>query len=459
MLTDPLSGPASQSADSLMVAGAPAELSAVHGGPPTSPVPGVHVLAAAVGANAEASALWEPLPRKTNDAASITTNGKTPRVNQTLLMEKPPSRLEMRGKRWSGNLRIDLHAPPISQRKAPSAFPPKQFASQYHTAVLYCQGVGKEITLKIFSSYACEDVRAPLSRVTPIALVSPASATGVVSIRVKFAVFGLICLGSALVGLGLSFIAFNPTVLPFVSDKIDRPSIDDISSDSVTYQAQDGVRIAAGWFFPPGETKPPAVILLHEENGSRSQWNDLIPILVKHKYAVLAPDLRGFGESNKIVRDGQEEPYQLTNRQDALQDVDAALRWLKDRGDVDMERIAIVGARFGGDLAYVSSGAFPTVKTAVAITPSGYHDTDALFTSIRDFAAHDVCFLAGNRGLYQNAVTLAIRTQYAGARRFVDHPELDGLALLQIDDPIKHILGWLKDRLAGGRSDEFCTAK
>ncbi len=274
----------------------------------------------------------------------------------------------------------------------------------------------------------------------------------------KFAVLGLICVSSLLVGLALSAIAFDPTLLPFISDDLGRPSINEVSSESVSYQAQDGVRVAASWFFPPGETKPPAVILLHEENGSRAQWNDLIPILVKHKYAVLAPDLRGFGESNKIIRDGREEPYQLTNRQDALQDVDAALRWLKDRGEVDMERIGIVGARLGADLAYVSTGAFPAVKTAVAITPSGYHDNDPLLTSIKDFAAHNVCFMAGNRGLWQNAVTLAIRTQSAGGRRFVDHPELDGVALLQIDDPIKHILGWLNDLLLGPGYSDFCAA-
>src|SRR5207249_9079845 len=189
-------------------------------------------------------------------------------------------------------------------------------------------------------------------------MVSPTSGGSVVSIRMKFAVLGLICVSSLLVGLALAFIAFNQTVLPFISDKLDRPSINEVTSESVSYQAQDGVRIGASWFFPPGETKPPAVILLHEENGSRAQWNDLIPILVENKYAVLAPDLRGFGESNKIVRDGQEEPYQLTNRLDAIQDVGAAMQWLKERGDVDTGHIAIIGARLGGDLAYVSSGVY-----------------------------------------------------------------------------------------------------
>ena len=139
-------------------------------------------------------------------------------------------------------------------------------------------------------------------------MVSPTSGGSVVSIRMKFAVLGLICVSSLLVGLGLAFIAFNPTVLPFISDKLDRPSINEVTSESVSYQAQDGVRIGASWFFPPGETKPPAVILLHEENGSRAQWNDLIPILVKHKYAVLAPDGTAARQRSKSRVPGRSRP-------------------------------------------------------------------------------------------------------------------------------------------------------
>jgi len=279
-------------------------------------------------------------------------------------------------------------------------------------------------------------------------MVSPTSGGSVVSIRMKFAVLGLICVSSLLVGLGLAFIAFNPTVLPFISDKLDRPSINEVTSESVNYQAQDGVRIGASWFFPPEETKPPAVILLHEENGSRAQWNDLIPILVKHKYAVLAPDLRGFGESNKIVRDGQEEPYQLTNRQDALLDVDAALRWLKDRGEVDMQRIGIVGARLGADLAYVSVGLFPSLRAGVAITPSPYKADDPLLTTIGDFAAHDVFIMAGGRRQWEEAVSLGIRISFPKGRRYLETPDLDGVALQANDDMIKDVLDFFKMRVA-----------
>ena len=226
--------------------------------------------------------------------------------------------------------------------------------------------------------------------------------------------------------------------LPFCGDQIDRRPIEDVSSDSVTYQAEDGVHISASWFLPDGVANPPVVILLHERGGSRQQWNELIPTLVDKDYAVLAPDLRGHGKS---------DPYELTNSLDALLDVAAALRWLGSRNDVDQSRIAVIGARFGADLAYVSSGAFPQVRAAIAMTPSVYNAADPLLTAIRGFAAHDVFLMAGGKRQWEEAVTLGVRIRDPGGRRYIDHPDLDGVALLALDDAIRDILDWLQKRL------------
>ncbi len=238
----------------------------------------------------------------------------------------------------------------------------------------------------------------------------------------------------------LSFV----TLLPFCGGGIDRPSIESVSSDSVSYQTADGVRIVAGWFLPPGKANPPVVILLHEENGTRAQWNGLIPILVDNGYAVLAPDLRGFGESNTVVRDGQEQPYEFTNRLEPLLDVDAAIEWLKKQSEIDLGYLAVIGSRLGADLAYVSTGAFPEVRRAVAITPSSFTPDDPLFKILPDFAAHDIFFMAGGRREWEAAASLGIRVQNIGGDRYEDHSDLDGVALLTIDKPVRDILDWLK---------------
>ena len=244
----------------------------------------------------------------------------------------------------------------------------------------------------------------------------------------------------------LSFVS----ILPFCGGGIDRPSIKDLGLGEVTYQADDGVRIVASWAVPEGVATPPVVMLLHERDGTRAQWDEsrLIGILVENGYAVLAPDLRGFGESNIVVRDGREEPYELTNSADTVLDVKAAIDWLKGQSEVDASRIGIVGSRLGADLAYTSTAAFPEVQAAVAISPDAFNpdDLDPLF-AIPDFCAHHVFFMAGSRPAWEAAATLGVRVDHVGGDRYEDRSDLDGVALLTIDQPIKDILTWFETRV------------
>jgi len=185
-----------------------------------------------------------------------------------------------------------------------------------------------------------------------------------------------------------------------------------------------------------------------ERDGTRAQWNDLIPILVKYKYAVLAPDLRSFGESNKIVRDGQEEPYQFGSARDAVLDMDAALRWLQPGDDVDLGRIGIIDSRLGADLAYLSTGGFAAIRAGVCITPDPYTPDDPRYSLIPDFAAHDVFIMAGCQKQWEEAVTLGVRVTCPKGRRYLDTPDLEGVGLLANDDVIRDILEFFKTRFA-----------
>jgi dienelactone hydrolase len=231
---------------------------------------------------------------------------------------------------------------------------------------------------------------------------------------------------------------------------VDRPPISEVSSDSVTYDTEDGVRIAAGWFLPDGVTNPPVVILLHEEGGTRAQWDPLVPILVKEGYAVLVPDLRGHGESTTAIRDGQPQPYQFSGSAiDVMNDLAAAVQWLKGQGGVDASRIGVVGSRQGAMVAYASTAVFPEAKAAVAITPPPYNpdNLDPLYAAIPDYRSHDVFFMAGSRRAWEDAATVGIRVDGVAGDRYEDRSDLDGVALLTIDKPITDIVEWFRQQL------------
>ena len=240
---------------------------------------------------------------------------------------------------------------------------------------------------------------------------------------------------------------------------VKRTPIGQLDRQAVTYQAEDGVRIVASWFLPPDKKRPAVVILLHPLQGNRAQWNPLIPVLVDEGYAVLAPDLRSFGESTVLIRDGKEEPYTLSDPKAMLLDVAAALKWLKGRSDVDQSRIGVIGANVGANIAYVSTGKFPEVKTAIAISPSPYSADDAILGSIPDFAAHDVFLMAGGIGHggkpdpggakeWEEAVSLGIRISgEVKGQPYYGDKALRGVELLARDDVVNDILDWLAKHL------------
>ena len=178
----------------------------------------------------------------------------------------------------------------------------------------------------------------------------------------------------------------------------------------------------------------------------------MIPILVKEGYAVLAPDIRGFGESKTVIRNGQPEPYEFGSPVDAMLDAAAAIEWLKGQDGVDASRIGVVGSRLGAMLAYASTALFPEVKAAVAITAPPYNpnDLDPLYAAIPDFEAHDVFFMAGSLRAWEQAATVGVRVDRIGGDRYEDHSDLDGVALLTIDKPIEDILEWFRTRLLEG---------
>jgi dienelactone hydrolase len=227
----------------------------------------------------------------------------------------------------------------------------------------------------------------------------------------------------------------SPT--PSVSDGVER----------VSYQAADGLRIVADFYAPEGGGPAPAILLLHQFGGSRAQWANLIPDLRQAGYAVLAPDLRSFGESTVILRDGSEESYRLENLDDMLLDVAAAIEYLETGSKVEAGAIGVVGASVGANLAYVASGAFPEVRATVSMSPNASPQGGVLLgRDISGFEPRSVLFMsdeaeAGDaEALAQNVAEPVDVIVYEGGTAH-------GVQLLDNPAVKPDILGWLAANL------------
>jgi pimeloyl-ACP methyl ester carboxylesterase len=175
---------------------------------------------------------------------------------------------------------------------------------------------------------------------------------------------------TAAVALFLAFLAPLPAMAAKAAKKKPRgpeptavPRPED--PNRVTFQASDGVQIAATWRPIPGAPQAPAVLLIHDFSRDRREWDVLSHDFLVHGLATLAVDLRGHGDSTR-KSNGETvhlSPRLLRDPKGLPRDVKAALEWLRERTSA----VGAIGLSTGANLAVLST-ANGWADTAVAVS-------------------------------------------------------------------------------------------
>ena len=136
----------------------------------------------------------------------------------------------------------------------------------------------------------------------------------------------------------------------------------------LTVTTADGIELSVVLAVPESEAPSlPAVVFIHQGGSSKDEWvrTDLFDDVVRQGWIGLAYDIRGHGESSGEV----DFDVFFDDPEQAPRDLRAVIDYLIADERVDADRIAVVGASIGANLACVAAGntEFP-VKTAVAIS-------------------------------------------------------------------------------------------
>ena len=145
---------------------------------------------------------------------------------------------------------------------------------------------------------------------------------------------------------------------------------------------------------PSTVEKLPAVIFCHGSYETGDSTYDVVqnissvgPLFAKHGYIFLGLFRRGVGLSNRegensadlmakaLRENGQEgrNKSQLQQLQtDQLQDMLAGLNFLRNRDEVDNDRIIVAGHSFGGSLALLVAEHEPALKAVIVFSAAGY---------------------------------------------------------------------------------------
>jgi dienelactone hydrolase len=107
----------------------------------------------------------------------------------------------------------------------------------------------------------------------------------------------------------------------------------------------------------------PAVLLAHHGAGNKEKWYNHLPVFVEAGYVVLAVDLRGHGELARYrgSRGGNPENW--------LNDTRLWIEWLRQQAGIDPNRINIIGASLGGDVALNIVAEDPAIVSIAVLSP------------------------------------------------------------------------------------------
>jgi dipeptidyl aminopeptidase/acylaminoacyl peptidase len=127
----------------------------------------------------------------------------------------------------------------------------------------------------------------------------------------------------------------------------------------------------------PGE-KRPAIMVLHGFGSNKMSGNSIGPCTMLNEwgYVTMRFDMRGCGES-----DGE---FGRVIPQEQVEDTSAALSYLQTRGDVDPDRIGVLGSSFGAAVAVYTGGVDKRIGCVISsggwgngqIKFRGQHPTD-----------------------------------------------------------------------------------
>lgn len=112
-------------------------------------------------------------------------------------------------------------------------------------------------------------------------------------------------------------------------------------AEVITIEATDGKRLVAD-FYPAPADNAPSIVLLHQLYTTRASWHDVIPYLHDAGYAVLTPDLRGYGQTGGAI-----------DWRKAQTDTTLWIDWLRAHPQTNDNQLSLIGSSMGANLAVI----------------------------------------------------------------------------------------------------------
>ncbi len=244
----------------------------------------------------------------------------------------------------------------------------------------------------------------------------------------KMSFSGLLILLLMLIGLGTRGVAGRVAAATETGTPVPAKDVEIVMAD--------GLKIKGTFYPAPDDKKAPAALLLHQLDGSRSQWISFAIPLAQKGYNVLAVDMRGHGAT------GGTRDWTLADS-----DTLALMKWLRDQPTVDPARVAVIGASIGSNLALRACASDSACHVVIALSPGldylGVRTKDA----VADMANKSVLLVASHLDTASatavKSLSFVIQTNVNVMVRIYAASAAHGIDMLSTKDLIPLMMQWL----------------
>lgn len=240
---------------------------------------------------------------------------------------------------------------------------------------------------------------------------------------------GGLVIASTMLLIGVVWFSFHQT------QKVATPVVTDTSQIHIT--TGDGITLAATIKYPVRNVLSPVVILLHDYGQDRHQWDPYLQKFLDAGIAVLSYDMRGFGDSRlpTIPTNQDDHLNSLTN------DLPAVMEYIQQQPAIDQNRIMIVGASIGADVAFVVSGSGLGITRTVLLSPV-VRSTTLDGHLVENFGPKNIFGIASDS---EKTDLESFMSRVADPKQTSIIPnDGHGIALLSSSSVMESIIAWLK---------------
>ncbi len=229
-----------------------------------------------------------------------------------------------------------------------------------------------------------------------------------------------------------------------------KPETHELTYESVSFDSTDGARLH-GWFFPAVGSARGTVIQFHGNAGNITGHFESVKWLPSESWNVFCFDYRGYGQSTG-----------KPTRQGTVNDGLAAIECVQSRGDVDADRVVVLGQSLGGAVGIVVVAQCSSVRGIAVEGAFSHYRTEAAFVCGQNIFVSPIAGLLSRAMISQGldpidcVASIAPRpTMFVCGTndRIVDHNQTAALHAAAAEPKTLHVIE------GGGHTDSMCASE